>query len=73
MAPNGEEAAQQLIDSHGKAVNVVGVPLQLGLVGARLAPCQLGNGDSHEDHEKTGGEIFIICLALWSLPQRGQK
>ena len=32
MASDGEETAKQLINSHSKAVNVVGMPLQLCLV-----------------------------------------
>ena len=43
------------------------------LVGARLAPGQLGDGDGHEDHEEAGGEVLVIRLALGCLAEGGQE
>jgi hypothetical protein len=36
----------------------------MGLVHAGITAGQLGNGDSHEDHEKAGSEVLVFCLTL---------
>jgi len=75
VSPDGEESAQQLVDGHGEAVDVVGVTLQLRLVRARLTPGQLRDGDCHEDHEEAGDEILVLTagLSFGRLAEGGEK
>ena len=64
MTTKGEETTEQLVDSHGQAVDVVAVPLQLRLIGAALTPGKLGNRDGGEHHQQARGEILLVCLHL---------
>ena len=75
MAADGEEAAEELVDGRGEAVDVVAVTLQLGLVAAALTPRQLRDGDGYEDHEEAGGEVLLVRLVLGArgLPEGGQQ
>ena len=43
------------------------------LVAAALAPGQLGDGDGDEDHEEAGGQVLVVRLALWRLPEGGEE
>ena len=75
VTSEAEQTAEQLVDGGGEAVDVVAVPLQLGLVAAALAPRQLGDGDRDEDHEEAGGEVLLLTLPLGcgGLAERGQQ
>ena len=54
-------------------MDVVRVSLQLGLICAWLASCQLGNRDRNKHHEEARGQVFVVSLALRGLPQCGQQ
>ena len=75
VAADGEEAAEELVDGRGEAVDVVAVTLQLGLVAAALTPSQLRDGDGDEDHEEAGGEVLLVRLVLGprGLSEGGQQ
>ena len=75
MTTEGKETTEQLVDSHGQAVDVVAVPLQLRLIGAALAPGKLGNRDGGEHHQQARGEILLVCLHLGArcLPLCGEQ